>query len=316
MPFKQPLDRWVGVALLCAVAVPFLPASWPAASLIQSVPTLPFLAAICLMLAFLGRRLLSKRYVLAGLCVAGSAPFIEAPGDPSQPRAQELRVVSWNTEYWDQNEGTAALASALRALDADVLMLQEHLYWDAASETTQDIDKYDILRTCCGFSHVWRQGELVTASRLPGSQNVDVSDEFVLLVSIGGTTFANVHVPVHITQLYALTDQRFWDFLSAASVKRSMTFSALETVLDGTEPVVVGGDFNATLLMPQMRKVARRANLSALPLTFPNTGLPLWKLDQLGDSADRVSDCHTVSISEDLSDHLPLACTLKLSTES
>lgn len=316
MPLKQPFDRCIGVAFLGALAVPFLPSAWPAASLLQSFPVVPFLVTLALMLAYLGRLILANRFVLAGLCAAGAAAFLQDPLGQSTPNLQELRVVSWNTEYWDQNEGTDALVAALRALDADVLLLQEHLYWDPVSSSTKAIDGANILSECCGFKHVWQQGELVTASRLPGIQAADAPDEFILLVSIKGTTFANVHVPVHITWFFPPTDQRFWKYLSAAASQRYKTFAALENVLDHAEPVVVGGDFNATMLMPQMRTVAHRTNLSALPLTFPNGKLPLWKLDHLGDSADRVSNCQTVSISPDLSDHLPLACNLNMGAAS
>jgi len=46
----------------------------------------------------------------------------------AEPPAGAVRVLSWNTEYWDQADTAKDLWEFLKGKDADIYVLQEHLH--------------------------------------------------------------------------------------------------------------------------------------------------------------------------------------------
>lgn len=306
-------DAGLAALILATGAIPLLDDSLPPALLLQSLPIMPYVAAAVLIalvggLVWIGWRftlILASVSMIAAMGIGLSAPASLAVA------GQTLRVATWNTEYWDQTEGPQALGSALSLLDGDVLLLQEHLYWDDDLQKTIPISQSDLLKRCCGYLHVWEDGELVIASRKAGT-HLPSGNRFIQTVRIDGTVFVNVHVPVHVTRSHPIWSKEFWSYGRTAARSRSTVFARLEAILAQDGQFVVGGDFNSTLLMPQMRSIASKARFVDGPLTFPNGPLQLWRLDNLGDTHARMVDCTVRSIAQNLSDHLPVMCTFVL----
>ncbi|MEU8383111.1 endonuclease/exonuclease/phosphatase family protein [Streptosporangium sp. NPDC048865] len=111
---------------------------------------------------------------------------------PAPPGA--VKVVAWNTEFWDQDwrtsDGTRYspdFYDYLREMDADVYLLAEYLYVDTSvrdmmsSKWTADmalrIDKLPELRREFPGYEVATSGELITLSRLPvvGQRGLDMT---------------------------------------------------------------------------------------------------------------------------------------------
>jgi endonuclease/exonuclease/phosphatase family metal-dependent hydrolase len=313
---QRPAVEMVLAGLLAVMlGVPLIDDRLPPALLLQSVPDVPYLGILGLILLMLVWYWVGARYVgIIGL-VGIVAIVLPGPDVLERQSGTTLRVATWNTEYWDQTEGSTALGQVLAGLNADVLMLQEHLYWDAARGKTVEIDRAELLRECCGYAYIWQNGELVTASRLQG--DIGVADgAHILVVTIEGVRFLNVHVPVHITRLHSPARAPFWHFLSEAAEERAALFQTLAELGDSAPRNVIGGDFNATFLMPGMRKLALQYNLTAWPPTFPNGTIRLWRLDHLGDTANSLADCASPEVAHAISDHLPIICDLELQAPS
>ncbi|MER6827791.1 endonuclease/exonuclease/phosphatase family protein [Streptosporangium sp. NPDC000563] len=111
---------------------------------------------------------------------------------PAPPGA--ITVVTWNTEFWDQdwrtsdgNRYSPDFYDYLREMDADVYLLSEYLYVDTSagdmmtSKWTADmalrIDKLPELRREFPGYQVATSGELITLSRLPivGERGLDIT---------------------------------------------------------------------------------------------------------------------------------------------
>jgi endonuclease/exonuclease/phosphatase family metal-dependent hydrolase len=309
------LDAVLAGLLAVMFGLPLVDDRLPPALLLQSVPDVPYLVTFGLILLVLVWRRVGPRYV-GTIALAGIVAVV-LPGSDVLERQNgtTLRVATWNTEYWDQTEGSAALGEVLAGFDADVLLLQEHLYWDAGRGKTVEIDRTELLRDCCGYPYIWQKGELVIASRRQGDSGV-ADGAHILAVSIEGVRFLNVHVPVHITRLHSPVKAPFWHFLSVAAEERAALFQTLGDLGQGAPRTVIGGDFNSTFLMPGMRKLAWRYNLTAWPPTFPNSTIRLWRLDHLGDTANSLADCASPEVAHAISDHLPIICDLALQAPS
>jgi|GEM_PF-492083 len=111
---------------------------------------------------------------------------------PAPPGA--ITVVTWNTEFWDQdwrtsdgNSYSPNFYDYLREMDADVYLLSEYLYVDTsagdmmAAGWTADlalrIDKVAELRREFPGYEIATSGEMITLSRLPiaGQRGIDIS---------------------------------------------------------------------------------------------------------------------------------------------
>ena len=309
------LDSVLAGLLAAMLVVPLIDDRLPPALLLQSVPDVPYFGTLGLIfLVLVWRRVGTRSIGMIGL--AGLVAVVLPGSDvPERQSGSTLRVATWNTEYWDQTEGSAPLGQELAGLDADVLLLQEHLYWDAARGKPVEIDRAELLRDCCAYPYIWQNGELVIASRRQGAIGV-VDGAHILVVTIDGVRFLNVHVPVHITRLHSPAKAPFWHFLFAAAEERASLFQILADLGQGAPRTVIGGDFNATFLMPGMRKLAWQYNMTAWPPTFPNGNIRLWRLDHLGDTANSLTDCVSPEVAHAISDHLPIICDLALQAPS
>jgi hypothetical protein len=117
---------------------------------------------------------------LAGVLGAGNSGINLASlwHDPPPAPRGAITVVSWNTEFWDQNWREAGGHSLdqgfyryLRDLDADVYLLKEYLHIKPTEPLGRHnafaIDRLDELRTEFPGFHIAVSGKQITISRYP-----------------------------------------------------------------------------------------------------------------------------------------------------
>ncbi|QFY07727.1 hypothetical protein GBF35_14445 [Nonomuraea phyllanthi] len=272
---------------------------------------------------------------------------------PAPPDA--IKVFSWNTWYWDQTlDGTmpppsgtpardvAAFYRHLRAQDADVLLLQEYLYFGADSRPIRVNDLDRLRREFPGY-HIAAASELVTLSRFPivlrrgldlrpyaedghtpvppGSDWPEFSTVKTLRTDlrIGDRTvsFYNSHInspvdpsaggpgPLSLTRTQH--EARVANLRALAADIRANPL-----------PAVLAGDFNASPAMGILRLVpGRMADAApALRSLYPATWderLPLWRIDWAYATQEITVHDYRLVRSNGLSDHSGQRLVLSLS---
>ncbi|MBP2708416.1 endonuclease/exonuclease/phosphatase family protein [Microbispora sp. RL4-1S] len=317
---KRP-PRWTGRLLLCVAA------AWAAFVVLHRllsgrfwlwlvpdmVPPLVYLVVPLLLLAAAPAAGRGSRRWCAGLAVvslalgAGQSGLDPAAlwnggGPPAPPGA--IRLVSWNTEYWDQGDDPDRFYALLKAQHADVYLLQEYLHW--VNDGPRQVDDLARLRREFPGYEITTAGELVTLSRLPVVSTATVGPARALGpaapwrpvfdlakvlrtdLRVGGSTLSlyNVHIPTQYVLGENPLSSRFYDTLRARAAARDEQFRGLEADIAGNrDPLLVAGDFNSTVAMGEMRplfdrlSVADDASRSLLPASWPAGGPALWKLD-------------------------------------
>lgn len=129
-----------------------------------------------------------------GLNRCGLARASEAP--------DALRVLSWNTEYWDQAENAKHLYEFLKAGSADIYALQERLYGSHHDQRTVP----DLTRLRAEFPdyHLAAGGELLTLSRFPIAGTHRVGGKVLrtdIVLGTGMLSVYNVHIPAQYVQI-------------------------------------------------------------------------------------------------------------------
>jgi endonuclease/exonuclease/phosphatase (EEP) superfamily protein YafD len=189
-------------------------------------------------------------------------------GKPAVPPGA-VRVMSWNTEYWNQFDrgGLKRLYAFLRAQRADVYLLSEHVSFSGKYYRYPIRDKNRLQQEFPGY-HMVETGEMLTLSRFPivASHPVGTvrgipdersgwtefwSDKTLRTdLRIGGRILSvyNVHIPVQLrVDINPFTDGRFWDWLQEAPPWREGQFRAIERDIRGNRnPILVAGDFNTS----------------------------------------------------------------------
>lgn len=299
----------------------------------------PLFVAVPLLLALLaplarparGPVLVAAAGTLAiGVSLCGAGPA----ATPSPAPAGSIRVVSWNTEYWDDADDPTTFYSYLANQHADIYLLQEHVSWDdAAHEPVPTADhRAELARWFPGYQVV-ATGELLTMTRLPvvGTLALDslpyleqpeISapthfDDYYRNktlrtdVRVGGKvmSFYNVHVPVQLDISMDPGKASFYHFMQQQNDRRQAMYAALVHDLDrNDQPRLVAGDMNATSLMGELRQLtnrltdARPYSGEVYPVSWP-ASKPLWRLDWALTGGDvRVHDYDFVP-SQGMSDH-------------
>lgn len=186
-----------------------------------------------------------------------------------------IKIVQMNTDYWGQlRDGTLtdprnkdAMLDYLRALDADVYLLQEHMNRDGdfappvtdLSDVAAKFPEYEATTA----------GTLLTLSRLPVvDHEVVPSDNEPTLhlppppyalrvnVQIGDNVVStyNVHMPIQIIIEKNWFSADFYDEIRRRHFIRAEEFRALTAdVADNPLPLVVAGDFNTSPAMGDNR---------------------------------------------------------------
>lgn len=252
--------------------------------------------------------LLSAASLVLGIGVAGLNPHSLASGGDGPAGPGAIRVVAWNTGFWDADDDSVAFYRLLRRQDADVYALQEYLAWqddhmvprDGLSRLRQEFPGY----------HISVIGELVTLSRLPVVEERALpvpdapppQDDFVdywrykvlrtdVRTANGILSIYNAHMPVQ-AWVGSPLDSRFYRAMRQQDSARKPQFRALaRDVAANPHPVLVAGDLNTTPAMGDVREFpaglrdAQRAIRSPYPVSFTASltvrGLipEMWRLD-------------------------------------
>lgn len=284
--------------------------------------------------------------LLLGLPLAGLNLYaLPGLGGGSPAPAGAVRVFSWNTEYWADDDDPEAFYAFLKAQRADVYLLQEHVSWDLAGHRPVRSDHVAELRQRFPGFHVAALGEMLTLSRYPiedwrgldswphlpaDGRGMPPDGSFPdyyrykvlrtdLRVDGRLTTFYNVHVPVQLDISMDPSSARFTAFMRDQEERRQANYRALEEDLDDNPlPVVVAGDMNGTAAMGELRRLGDRlrdalpASDELHPASWPAGGPALWRLDWAFTSESVKVHTYRMVDSGGMSDHRAQALTMSL----
>lgn len=224
-------------------------------------------------------------------------------GGPEPAPADALKVFSWNTQYWDTTDDPAAFYRYLRAEDADVYLLQEHLARKDAAPAPLAGGLARLRAEFPGY-HLVARGELVTLSRHPvvarrsvggpeaAGHGAAATDRWTRLLrtdlNVGGRVISvyNVHISVQVDLERSWLAGDFYRTVRERDAVRRAQLAALERdAAASPHPVLISGDFNTTPAMGDLRGLreafrdALPASSAVHPVTWNSQGLALWRLD-------------------------------------
>jgi hypothetical protein len=294
---------------------------------------------------------------LASLALGGGVSGLNPAAlwhDAAPAPADAITVFSWNTWYWDQPVGrqmpppagtpagdVAAFYRYLHAQDADVLLLQEYVYFGADSRPIRVNDLDRLRREFPGF-HIAAASEMVTLSRFPivlqrgldppsdGTRDTPVPPgsgwpgfytvktlRTDLRVGSGTVSFYNSHISSPVDPSAGGLD--LFSLGRTQHAARQADLRALAAdVAANPLPAVVAGDFNASPAMGILRLVpGRMADASpALRSLYPATwddGWPWWRIDWAYTTPEVTVHEYRLVRSNGLSDHSGQRLVLSLS---
>ncbi|WP_030320841.1 endonuclease/exonuclease/phosphatase family protein, partial [Streptomyces flavochromogenes] len=228
--------------------------------------------------------------------------------------AEGLRLVSWNTQHWNQGGDPERFYAFLRSLTADVYVLQEYLNGFEGGEVW-DIDDEERIRAAFPGHHLAVANNSVTLSRFPpAGPPVPVgvcSLRVDLRVGDGVLSTYNVHIPVQLTVTNPLRPAFLRDMRRRAAA-RDREYAALVDDLRGNpHPVLVTGDFNTSAAIGDIRRMPRSlrdaigACRSVLPASWnARARLRLWRIDWAFTGGGARVGSYRFRDAEGLSDHL------------
>ncbi|MER7836895.1 endonuclease/exonuclease/phosphatase family protein [Streptomyces sp. NPDC096040] len=206
-----------------------------------------------------------------------------------------VRVVCWNTQHWDEEVDTEAFYAFLRRLDADVYLLQEHIYDAGVHAPPVPVDFRARLEREFPGHRVLIRGQFVTLSRFPVVAVPDLGAPEVFRVDLrvdglpGAPVLStyNVHLPVHVfleNPLRRALRQEVKDRL--ASRNRQLD-RLIDDLRDNGLPAVAAGDFNLSRSQGDIARLSTIATdaLRACPAAYPLSWhrgtwwLRWWRLD-------------------------------------
>lgn len=254
---------------------------WPL-QMLELAPPVIFLAVPLLLLSGIPLlRLLRRRVprsaklwivltLVASIAVSAGRTDINIQALSAKPAVPTgaVRVVAWNTEYWDQFDegGLDRLYSFLHGQQADIYMLSEHVAF-SGRYIRYPLDDRTRLQQAFPNFHMASVGELLTMSKYPivSSRPVGTTrgiprersgwTEFWsekalrtdLLVNGRILSVYNLHVPVQVRADMTPIIGPFWSWLKEALPWRQDQYRALERdIRANPNPVLVAGDFNAS----------------------------------------------------------------------
>ncbi|MFC7308118.1 endonuclease/exonuclease/phosphatase family protein [Streptomyces monticola] len=229
---------------------------------------------------------------------------LTAPAPPAPP-GSAMRVLAWNTQYWDQDDDPDVLYRYLRAQRADVYLLQEYLHWPA--RTPQRIDQLAAVRREFPGFHIAVRGELLTLSRFPIVRTTPLRGRDLpadpspwpefwavkalrtdLRVHDRELSVYNLHWDTPIGDSRNPLSAGFHRQVQEQHQRRAAHLRALTHDLTrNRRPTLVAGDFNSTPASGDLREIrsllsdATPAQRDLLPASFRTDGLipGLWRLD-------------------------------------
>ncbi|MEM8916555.1 MAG: endonuclease/exonuclease/phosphatase family protein [Pseudomonadota bacterium] len=289
-----------------------MPDTYGIVLLAQSVPAILYLVTLSLLSIIIATWWRSVGIaMLAGLFVSGALIMSQRfESEVANPTNQPIRIATWNTHYWDRDEGKEAFRNYIQSLDADILLLQE---WMVDDDGTPPPPEATRLEACCGYPYIWHQGRMVIASRLPGELE-QTDHPRVLAVTIEDVRLVNTHIPVHFSARTGFLGPAFWSYVNRTAGERQLVHAAAEAQIDRNQHALLAGDFNATALMPSTRRLLSKPSglgwLAAMQPTFPYDRLALWRLDHMVASPGLLRNCTVGPSNPVASDHKPILCDL------
>jgi endonuclease/exonuclease/phosphatase (EEP) superfamily protein YafD len=315
----------------------------------EAIPPLTAVAVPLLLLVFVPlarpvRRRLSVVLVLlllVGAYLAGYGPRWTGTATGT-PRGTPVKVFVWNTSYWQMSNDKDAFYAFLRRQDADVYLLQEHLYAvenNGPYNTVIRIDDSARLRAEFPGYQLSIDGPFVTLSRLPivaahHQRTPSAGTDWFWKgtkaprtdIRVGGRTvsFYNVQLPVPFRLgdnpfrggssgggLSRLLKEQSTHLLREQGTWRLEELRKLRTDLAGNpHPAVLAGDFNSPWMdLYSLGAGARAHSPSSLapPRTWPVSDYPLprlWHLDWLYTTGDLAVPSYHLVGGKAFSDHL------------
>lgn len=222
--------------------------------------------------------------------------------------------MSWNTQHWNQGGDPDRFYAFLRALDADVYVLQEYLNGFEGGEVW-DIDDEERLRAAFPGHHLAVGNNSVTLSRFPPAGPPVPVGACSLRVDLragdGVLSTYNVHIPVQLTVMNPLRPAFLRDMRRRAAA-RDREYAALVADLRGNpHPVLVTGDFNTSAAIGDIRRMPRslRDAIGACRAVLPaswnaRARLRLWRIDWAFTGGGARVGSYRFRDAEGLSDHL------------
>lgn len=232
----------------------------------------------------------------------------------------------------------------LRAQRADVYLLQEYLYFNAAWEPFPIDDSERLRREFPGY-HIAVAGELLTLSRFPivGERALDVRpwlsrpqadvppantampDYYTLKtlrtdLRIAGRVVSvyNTHLILPVTGTTALDPRQRHEARAAQDRRRASYLALSADVAANPHPVVLAGDLNTSPAMSLIRTLPDRlvdavgSMGRVYPVSWSWHGVPLWRLDWVFTTADVAVHRYRMVPAGALSDHHGQHVTLSL----
>ncbi|APE23813.1 MULTISPECIES: endonuclease/exonuclease/phosphatase family protein [Streptomyces] len=287
---------WLAVSLLPPVALALVPLALLAAAAVTGGGLAAVLAAGCLLVA----------WPQNGVNLRGLGRRAEAPGG--------LRLVSWNTQHWNQGGDPDRFYAFLRSLAADVLVLQEYLNGFEGGEVW-DIDDEERIRAAFPGHHLAVANNAVTLSRFPpagppvpvGACSLRVD----LRIGDGVLSTYNVHIPVQLTVMNPLRPAFLRDMRRRAAARDREYAALVADLRDNPHPVLVTGDFNTSAAIGDIRRMpgtlrdAIGACRSLCPASWnARSRLRLWRIDWAFTGGGARVGSYRFRDAEGLSDHL------------
>lgn len=276
---------------------------------------------------------------------------------PGPVPADAITVFAWNTFYWDQlatapttSDGRPAhdpdlLYRYLRAQRADVYLLQEYLYFDAAWQPIPIDDTERLRREFPGY-HIAVAGELLTLSRFPivdkrpldlrpwlsrpqpnlPPADTAMPDYYTLKtlrtdLRIAGrvVSFYNSHIILPVADATALDPRQRRETYAAQDRRRAGYRALAADVAANPNPIVLAGDLNTSPAMGLIRTLPDRlvdatgSMDRVYPVSWSRYGLPLWRLDWAFTTTDVTVHRYRMVPADTLSDHHGQRVMLSLS---
>ncbi|WP_406062008.1 endonuclease/exonuclease/phosphatase family protein [Streptomyces sp. NBC_01077] len=303
---------WLAVSLLPPPAFAAVPLALLAAAAVTGGWAAGALAAGCL-LAGWSQNGINPRALLHRAGGAGG-------GDAAGGAGDGLRLVSWNTQHWNQGGDPDRFYAFLRSLAADVYVLQEYLNGFEGGEVW-DIDDEERIRAAFPGHHLAVDNNSVTLSRFPptgppvpvGACSLRVD----LRIGDGILSTYNVHIPVQLTVMNPLRPAFLRDMRRRAAARDREYTALVDDLRDNPHPVLVTGDFNTSAAIGDIRRMRRMrrthgslrdaigACRSLCPASWnARARLRLWRIDWAFTGGGARVGSYRFRDAEGLSDHL------------
>ncbi|MGW2866386.1 endonuclease/exonuclease/phosphatase family protein [Streptomyces sp. SDr-06] len=297
---------------------PWLAVSLLPPPLFAAVPTALLAAAALTGSAPAG--VLATGCLVGGLGQSGVNFHALRPGSPVAASPDGVRVVSWNTQHWNQGRDPDRFYAFLHTLPADVYLLQEYLNGFEGGEVW-DIDDEERLRREFPGHHLAIGNNSVTLSRFPlagppvpvgaCSLRVDLS------MPGGVVSTYNVHIPVQLTVMNPLSRAFFRDMRRRHGARLREYDALVADLAANPHPFLVSGDFNTSAAIGDIRRMPRSArdaigaNRSLFPASWNARRKPrLWRIDWVFTSAGLHTEQYAFRDPGGLSDHLAQDVTI------